>query len=189
MKLLLVLLFLSSSSLYAGDDCVDCGNKLTGMIGSDMDIVSRAVSRGKLIENDLSICGPVRRNSFKDLVANLKKYYNTTLEESYFRIKCSGKDILGMVVESPVNRFFVGRGLRKYFEKKIDRPEIFSQILINKQNARDIVSRIDYKLKRIKGSEVESRYNKKLYYMRRKYIAYLKKYPIKPELFIDNPSD
>jgi len=173
MKVIFLVIALFSINSYAGNYTVE----------------DRDTPANNLIENDIAICGPVERNSFKDLVANLKKYHNTTLEESYFRIKCSGKDVLGMVVESPANRYFVGMGLKIYFEKKINRPEIFSQILVNKQNTRDIVSRIDYKLKRIKGSKLEGVYNKKLYLMRKKYLAYLKKYPVagSAESLLANP--
>lgn len=131
-----------------------------------------------LIENDVHLCGSVERNTFKELVINLKKRYNTTLEESYFRIKCGGKDILGMVVDAPADRYFVGRELRKYFERKIGKPEMFSKVLVNEINSRDILSRIDYTLKEIKGTDLESLYDKKLNLMKKKYTAYLKKYPV-----------
>jgi len=79
MKVIFLVIALFSINSYAGNYTVE----------------DRGTPANSLIENDLSICGPVRRNSFKDLVANLKRNYNTTLEESYFRIKCSGKDVQG----------------------------------------------------------------------------------------------
>lgn len=184
MKTLLLFVSLFSLNLYAGEDCVDCGNKLTGvqvaMVGGGMNKLSQAVASESLIEDDNGICGPVERNSFKDLVANLKKRYNTTLEESYFKIKCDGKDILGMVIENPADRYFVGMNLERYFKKKIGKPEIFSRILVNQIHSRDILSRINFMLQDIKGNEsLEEAYNKKLLKMRDKYKAYLKEYPIK----------
>ena len=162
MKVIFLVIVLFSINSYAGNSDISYGQ----------------VPSSGLIENDTSICGPVRRNAFKDLTINLKRLYDTTLEESYFKIKCSGKDILGMVVEDPADRYFVGMDLKWYFEKKIDRPEIFSQILVNKVNARDILSRIDYTLEEIKGTDLVSIYNKKLYSMKKKYTAFLKKHPV-----------
>jgi len=146
---------------------------------SSMSRLEKIIATNGLIEDDNNICGSVERNSFKDLVANLKKQHNTTLEESYFRIKCDGKGVLRMVIDNPADRYFVGRGLRKYFERKIKQPEFFSKILLHKVNGRDILSRIDYTLKDIKGTDLESIYNKKLYIMKKKYTAHLKQYPVR----------
>jgi len=131
------------------------------------------------IENDAYICGSVRSNNFKKLVTMLKDLYNTTLEESYFKIKCGRRDILGMVVENPADRYFVGRNLQRYFIKKINNPEMFSRILVTKIRSSDILYRIEAKREDIKGSSIlENAFNKKLNSMHKKYIIHLEKYPV-----------
>lgn len=104
------------------------------------------------IENDGYICGAVRSNSIRNFIKNLEKYYNTTIEESYFKIKCDGKDPLGMVVDNPADRYVFGRSLESYFKRKIGKPEIFTQILQREINSRDILARIEYKLDYINGN-------------------------------------
>ncbi|WP_432474634.1 hypothetical protein [Amphritea sp. HPY] len=166
MKYFLIILALLSNSSFAGDICdFDCKYQR---------------SSPKTIVDDGNICSPIERNKFKEFTRNLKEIYGTTLKDSYFEIECNGKDLLGMIVDSPAGSYMASLHMQKYFEKDEKIPEMFSHILLNKVNTRNILDRIEIELDTarrnddLRGSIVE----KRLLKMKTKYTAYLKKYPV-----------
>jgi len=172
MKTLLLICTLISFNLYAGDDCVGCGLSSTN--------IERAVSSGRKIKNDVRVCGAIENDDFKKLKKNLKKYYQTTLRESYFDIECMGGDLLDLVIKSPTNRYFSALHLQRYFEKKEKTPKMFSEILLHEIDGRNAIKRIEaelYYVRRsdnLRGGELD----KKLTKLKQKYLAYLKKHPV-----------
>jgi len=162
MKTLLLIFTLISFNLYAGDNCADCG-----------------VIKGKLIKDDARICAQVERNNFKQLKRNLKRYYNTTLKESYFDIECDEGDLLNMVIEAPTDVYFISLHLQRYFEERENDPEMFSRILNYKIDGRNAIRRIEKELHLIRqGTLAGTEYEKKLVKLKNKFTLYLKKHPV-----------
>jgi len=183
MGALLLICTLISFNLYAGDNCVDCGLSSTNieraMVGG-VGNLSRAVASGRKIKDDSSICGALMENDFKKLQSNLKKEYNTNLKNSYFDIECQGGDLLNLIIQSPRQRFMSAYHLQKYFEKTEKVPRMFSQILLHKVDGRNAIKRIEFELYYVRktaglrGGEMEQ----SLIKLRKKYLSYLKKYPV-----------
>jgi hypothetical protein len=137
-------------------------------------------SNSKRIVDDADICGPIEDNQYKFFTQNLMKIYGTTLKDSYFKIECDDNDLLGLIVDSPDDAYMGSLHMQKYFEKDEGIPEMFSHILLNKVNTRNILDRIEVELDvarrndDLRGSVVETRLVK----MKQKYIEYLETYPI-----------
>lgn len=158
-------------------------DKFTGTVLKDTNstlTLTRVKKSEEKIVNDPFICGPVERNSFKDLTSNLRDRYDTTLKESYFLIECGGKDLMGLVVNSAMDSSMVSIHLQKYFERDEQIPEMFSRILMNEVNTRSILTRIEYEIKAVQANPVlkGTKYETRLLNMQQKYTNYLKKYPI-----------
>jgi len=132
------------------------------------------------IKDDVDICMSVELGKFKSLIKELKLRYNKTLEDAYFDISCQGNDLLGMVVDKPMTLYLFSIGIKKYFEKDIKKPKLFSRALLNNIDTRDILKRIDFKLMLVKGDPQLSStaFEKRLIKMKNKYTTYLKKYPV-----------
>jgi len=131
------------------------------------------------IIDDIRICGPVMNNNFKKLQSNLKKYFQTTLSESYFSIECRDADLLNLVIKSPRERYFTYLHMQRYFEKKEKTPEIFSRILLHEVDGRNALLRIEKQIHLIKETSLAgTEYEEKLLKLMTKIVVYLKKYPI-----------
>jgi hypothetical protein len=166
MKYFLIILTFLSNSSFAGDIC-------------DWDCKYQR-SSPKTIVDDADICSPIERNKFKELIHNLKEIYDTTLKDSYFEIECNGKDLLGIVIDSPAGSYMSSLHMQKYFEKDEGIPEMFSHILLNKVNTRNILERIEVELDTARRNDDlrDSIIEKRLVKMKTKYTAYLKNYPV-----------
>jgi len=135
-------------------------------------------AEGQII-NDIRICGPFKDNEFKKVQKNLKKYHNTTLKQSYFDIECEGMDLLGLVIKSPVDRYFPALHLEVHFKKKEKIPTFFTKMLLNEIDGRNMLRRIALQLRSIRSSSLRgSVVEERLVKLQTKYIAYLKKHPI-----------
>jgi len=183
MKTLLLICTLISFNLYATEYCVDCGLSSTNieraMVGG-VGNLSRAVASGKKIKNDTRICGAFESGDFKKLKKNLKKYYQTTLRESYFDIECMGGDLLNLVIKSPTNLYFSGIHLQRYFEKNEKVPKLFSKVLLHKIDGRDAIKRVEFELHYVSNNRLlrGGKLNKKLTKLKNKFTLYLKKHPV-----------
>jgi len=182
MKTFFVLIFTFSSTLYAQESCVGCEQKLLELETSSskgMNKMAHAIENSEKIMDDIRICGPIEINDFKRLVRNLKKYYNTTLEESYFKIECGDSDLFDLIVKSPRDRYSSAYRFQRYFEKEKKMPEFFSRILLNKIRGKNILRRIEMELYLIKGGRLAGgKTEKKLIKLQKKYLEYLEKYPV-----------
>lgn len=132
-----------------------------------------------MIADDTNICGAIRMGSFNALTKSLKEFHNTTLEASYFKIRCGNQDVMGMVVENPAARYWVASNMIDYFKEDVGKPELFSRALLNEVNAKDILDRIRSTLYRIvRNNDLRELYERRLLFMSKKYTAYLKQYPV-----------
>ena len=112
-----------------------------------------AVNEYDLIEDDYQVCGAIESGSFKKMQNFLMKKYNLTVEEAYLKIVFDDNDLMGMVVDEPTNRIELAVGLRRYFKKKLKKPELFSQALLSEVSGRDILRRIELSLASVRESE------------------------------------
>ena len=137
-------------------------------------------ANSKLIENDMYICGSIRVGSLEGVHEALINKHNTTLEHGFLKIRCEDTDLLGMVVNAPADRYSTSRNLQKFFKKTIKKPELFSQAILHTIDAKNILRRIELKLRRVRDSEKlrDSDIEKRLVMMQRKYIKHLQQFPI-----------
>lgn len=185
MKLWILLVLLFSTTSIANDDehCVNCESQLSGVklakLG-EFDKLNSKLKKVSILADDLKICPYFKNDNFKQMIKNLKNKYNTTLEESYFNIKCDNGDLLNMVFLDPENTVYSEAYMRRYFEKKIKKPKVFTKILLNKIEGKNAIERINRVLKNM--SENPSFANgpavKRLTKLKKKYQDYLKKYPL-----------
>ena len=131
------------------------------------------------LKDDPLICGPIMDNNFKLLQQNLRKFYGTTLNKSYFEVECMDADLIDLVIKSPRERYFTYLHMQIYFEKKQKIPEMFSQILLHEVDGRNVLTRMAKQLHLIrKTSLAGTEYEEKLLKLISKSVSYLKKHPI-----------
>ena len=177
MKTFILVILVLSLHLHAGDESE---YSLAGspILNPEMAKIVAAMTAGGNIVDDGRICNPIRNNNFPRLIKNLDKYYHTTLKESYFKIKCSGGDLFDLIIKNPADRYFSSLYFQRYFEKKEKIPVMFSRILMSKVDGLDAIKRIDYQMRIAVKAGLTGSYLKKLKKMKKKYIEYLKKYPV-----------
>ena len=177
MKTFILVILVLSPHLHAGDEYE---NGLTGSTGTTKIVgrLSRAIAEGGSIVNDARICGAIENDNFPRLVKNLDKYYHTTLKESYFKIKCRGGDLFDLIIQNPADRYSSSLYFQRYFEKKEKIPVMFSRILLSKVDGLDAIKRIYFQMRIAVKAGLTGSYLKKLKKMKKKYIEYLKKYPV-----------
>ena len=141
-----------------------------------------ADSDNDLIEDDYQVCGAIESGSFKKMQFFLMKKYNLTVEDAYLNIVCDDNDLMGMVVHEPTNRIEVAVGLRRYFRKKLKKPELFSKALLTRNNTsnKDTLRMIELSLASVRrGDElVGTLLEERLVYMQKRYIEWLQKHPV-----------
>lgn len=180
-----VLLFssLCITSSFADDDCVNCEAGLSGVQVAKLDnieVVSKKLKRD-IWPNSLIICAPVRQNDFKELIRTLEEDHGVKLENAYDQITCDNRDILGVALNDPIGQETLEFKLRRYYIKKIKKPQLFTKILINKFEGRNALERIDMELKIVRdnpnfaGGPMEER----LIALRNLYEKHIQKYPYK----------
>ena len=145
-----------------------------------MSSTTRALASRK-IDNDMDVCGAVESGNASGLEAALRERFNLSLEEGYLDIWCGETDLMGTIIDSPHERYYVAKYIRRYFTK-MEKPERFSELLLSEVNGIEVLRRIESVIERVegveelKGGEMHTR----LLRMQKKYTAWLKKYPVAP---------
>ena len=84
-----------------------------------------------------------------------------------------------MVIDNPGDRYHLAYNIERLFVRKLNKPEVFSRILLNKINSKSILQRIKLQLRSIEGDIIiETAWKNKLLKLQKRYRAHLKKYPI-----------
>jgi len=176
MKFILILTLLISLNSFAGDNCIPSS---VPRAGYSLTLFNETAPRYRWLLDDAGVCDAIERGSFLDMKAFIEEC-GLTVEDAYLKITCSDNDLMGMIVAFPTARYSVAKSLKKYFERTLKKPELFSHALLSEVSGRPILRRIELALVSVRNNDqlAGTDFERRLVRMQKKYIAHLKKYPV-----------